>query len=229
MISNSGTKGDFDLIVLQDACRVRYWGLDYFDTVIDIGANIGVFSIMMRMLHPKARIIAVEPSNRSLDILRSNLDHMHIEIDARALGDGSVMHLQYGRKKSPMGDWFSPHKKHKYSDSVETVPFWMIFEDNDCKIGDKFFVKIDCEGCEQYLVGDIKSENILVRASQVLLEVHFKAPKNPWHGDYMPEFEIYEEWVNDIFSKTHTIELFRFKIDRGYGHYCIRRKRSQQE
>jgi FkbM family methyltransferase len=225
MISNSRAKGDFDLIVFQDMCRVRDWGLNYFDIVIDIGANIGVFSIMMRMLHPNARIIAVEPSDRSLDILKSNLDHMDIDIDTRGLGDGSVMHLQYGRKKSPMGDWFSPHKKHKYSHSVKTVPFWKLFKDHNGNLDKKFFVKIDCEGGEQYLIGDTKSEDILVKAHQVFLEIHFKAKKNPWHSEGMIEFKAYEEWVNDVFSKTHDIELFHFKIDRGFGHYCIRKKK----
>jgi FkbM family methyltransferase len=224
LISNSGSKGDLKLIVFRDLCRVRNWGLDFFDVVFDIGANIGAFSLLMRMLHINAKIIAVEPSNRNLDVLRTNLDHLGIVIDTRGLGDGSEMYLQYGRKRSPMSDWFSPHRKHKYSHTIETVQFWKIFEDHKCRLEDKFFVKIDCEGAERYLIGDSKSGDVLTSAEQVFMEVHFNAERNPWHGGRDLEWKDYDDWIKDTFSKTHDIDLHYFNINKGHGHYCIKKK-----
>jgi len=220
MLVNSKCKGEFNLIVNCDLCRVRKWGLDYFDTVIDIGANIGVFSIMMKMLHPRAKILAVEPSYRNLKQLKTNIGHMEIGLDTRGLGDGSKMWHRYGRRESPVGDWFSKEETHG-SFSIETAPFWKVFEDNGCEIGNKLFVKIDCEGCEQYLIGDTKSEEILATAKQVFFEVHFKAPKNKIYGKGTLEWVEYNDWVNDIFGKTHKIDYFKSDKNRGFGHYCI--------
>ncbi len=223
---NSKSKGEFNLIVNCDLCRVRQWGLDYFDTVIDIGANIGVFSILMKMLHPKARIVAVEPSHRSLGELKSNISNMEICLDTRGLGDGSTMYHKFGRRRSPVGDWFV---KEKQDDSfpIQTAPFWKIFEDNSCMVGNNLFVKIDCEGAEQYLIGDKKSEEILVSAQQVFLEIHFKGSKNVLHGNYVPEFKTYHNWVNSTFDRTHTIDYFKSHAEKGFGHYCIKTKTSR--
>jgi FkbM family methyltransferase len=227
MLVNSKSRGEFDLLVLHDVCQVRHWGLNYFDAVIDIGANVGVFSIMMRMLHPHAKIVAIEPSHRSIELLKSNVSHMNIGIDERGLGDGSVLYHKFGRKKSPVADYFTPEENEE-SFTIQTEPFWKLFEDNGYKVDSKLFVKIDCEGGEQYLVGDTKSEKILLNAEQVFIEIHFKAKKNIWRlDDYIPKFEFYKEWVNDVFSETHDIDLFNFKIGRGHGNYCIRKKKSQ--
>jgi FkbM family methyltransferase len=220
---NSKSKGEFNLIVNCDLCRVRHWGLNYFDTVIDVGANVGVFSMMMKMLHPKAKILAVEPSYRNLKELKSNIRNMEIDLETRGLGDGSTMYHRFGRKQSPVGDWFTKENESS-SFSIETAPFWQIFWENGCDFGNNLFVKIDCEGCEQYLIGDRRSEEILVTADQIFLEVHFIAPKEKVFGKCVLEFSDYDNWIKDIFSRTHDIEYYKSDKNRGFGHYCIRIK-----
>jgi len=220
---NSKCKGEFNLIVNCDLCRVRHWGVDYFDTVIDIGANVGVFSMMMKMLHPKAKILAVEPSHRNLKDLEENIKNMEIDLDTRGLGDGSVMYHRYGRKRSPVGDWFVKEDGGSLF-SIQTVPFWQIFEENNCKLGNKLFVKIDCEGCERYLIGDKRSEDILATAKQIFLEVHFKAPREKVFGRNVLDWVAYNEWIRNVFGKSHTIDYFKSDKHRGFGHYSIRKR-----
>ncbi|MDT3396245.1 FkbM family methyltransferase [Streptomyces sp. B1866] len=41
--------------------------------IVDVGANIGLFSIFMRRRYPRARVIAFEPAPETLDALRRNL------------------------------------------------------------------------------------------------------------------------------------------------------------
>ena len=218
---NSKCKGEFNLIVNWDICRVRHWGLNYFDTVIDIGANIGVFSMMMKMLHPKAKILAVEPSIRNIRPLRANIKNMEIDLETRGLGDGSTMYHRYGRKRGPVGDWFSKERVGG-AFSIKTAPFWKIFKDNGCEKGNRLFVKIDCEGAERYLIGDYRSESILKTADQVFLEIHFKAPKEKTFGKHAIPYSEYNKWIRKLFYRTHDIEYFKSDKNRGFGHYCIR-------
>jgi FkbM family methyltransferase len=197
--------------------------LDYFNTVVDIGANVGVFSMMMKMLHPKAKILAVEPSLNNLKELKDNIENMEIDLETRGLGDGSTMYHMFGRKRSPVGDWFTkdPEKGHF---SIRTAPLWKIFKDNDLEKGNRLFIKIDCEGCEQYLIGDQRSENILKSADQVFLEIHFRAPKEEIFGKCVRSYSEYNKWVRGLFYKTHDIKYFKSDKNKGFGHYCIASK-----
>lgn len=58
-------------IVCCDVYGARRLPADPF--IVDIGANVGTFSLYARWVRPGARITAVEPMNENLDYLRRNL------------------------------------------------------------------------------------------------------------------------------------------------------------
>ena len=180
----------------------------------------------MKMLHPRSKILAVEPSLFNLKELKSNIEHMEIDLDTRGLGDGSKMYHMFGRKRSPVGDWFTkdPNSGHF---SIDTAPLWKIFKDNGFEKGKRLAIKIDCEGCEQYLIGDQKSENILKSADHVFLEIHFRAPKEKVLGKCALTYSEYNDWVRKTFYLTHHIDYFKSDKNRGFGHYCLRKKTSK--
>ena len=66
-------------ILHRDYYDLRKFSPGSFDTIIDIGANIGMFSLYARFLQPLARIIAIEPHPAIFKILQDNTRRMDIE------------------------------------------------------------------------------------------------------------------------------------------------------
>ena len=96
------------------------------DRVLDIGANIGAWSVMVAKRG--CSVIAIEPLyyRELLNIVRRN--NLDVKIIRCAIGDGAPQILSYGRRKELVNF-------RKFSDIIlEHGPF--------------DFVKIDCEGGE---------------------------------------------------------------------------------
>lgn len=71
------------------------------DTLIDIGANIGVYTLYAALRHPRARVIAIEPEYANLHLLKDNIIANSLQervcVYALALSDRSgvsQLHLQ---------------------------------------------------------------------------------------------------------------------------------------
>lgn len=47
--------------------------------IVDIGANIGYFSVMMANAAPNAEIVAIEPVERNVELLRENIEHNDVD------------------------------------------------------------------------------------------------------------------------------------------------------
>lgn len=54
--------------------------------VVDIGANIGAFSVLARTLWPKARIVAYEPEPENFALLERNTARLEVERHRQAVG-----------------------------------------------------------------------------------------------------------------------------------------------
>jgi FkbM family methyltransferase len=56
------------------------------ETILDIGANVGFFSVAARAYYPLARIHAYEPNRRSFEFLKSNAEQLGINVYQEAVG-----------------------------------------------------------------------------------------------------------------------------------------------
>ena len=62
------------------------------DTILDIGASIGLFTIYVKELYPKSRIICFEPEKGNFSCLKSNVkDYKNVSIYNLAVGDRSAI------------------------------------------------------------------------------------------------------------------------------------------
>lgn len=59
--------------MVLDQYHLSRWRGEHFDTVVDLGAHIGTFTIQAARLFPQARILAVEPYPASFDFLGQNI------------------------------------------------------------------------------------------------------------------------------------------------------------
>ena len=154
------------------------------DIIIDIGANIGMFSILMAKLHPYAKIFAVEPVAETFVKLCQNIKLNNLTnispINAAVSGRERIQQIIY----SPSGlggasSYFSGNAMDELT-GHETIHVGCItldeillkFNIEECKL-----LKIDCEGAEyeilynskllekiNYLVGEFH-ENTLLQES----------------------------------------------------------------
>jgi FkbM family methyltransferase len=60
------------------------------DLIVDLGANIGAFTVLVNALNPEASVLSVEPVPSNLKILLDNLDKNNVDpscVEPIAVGD----------------------------------------------------------------------------------------------------------------------------------------------
>jgi FkbM family methyltransferase len=119
------------------------------DTIVDIGGNIGFFSMTARSRFPNAVIHTYEPNPNIQEYLFANLKDLNVKIFPEAVG------LQDGTVKIDFGDGslFSKTKESK-DGGINKTSFQNVLKRMDKKID---LLKIDCEGAEWDILQDVKS------------------------------------------------------------------------
>ena len=219
--SDRRTSREFKLIVLQDLYRIRGYGQDHFELILDIGANIGIFSVYAKTMFPDARIVAVEPSHEALEMLKKNTALFEIEIDERALGTGEPLY-QKDRTMLFNSRFVPQDVEGGGTYSVETASLEQIFTDHACFLSRPYLLKLDIEGGERYLLGHIGSETVLRHARQISMELHFRSLKYPY--EHWLDFATYNDWIHALLDDTHDITYYCSSRHESYGHYYITRK-----
>jgi FkbM family methyltransferase len=111
-------------------------------TIIDVGANVGFFSLAARDFYPSAIIHAYEPNPRILPLLRANTLNLEIQIQPEAVGDrnGHVTMVDSGP---------SDQAKTRIADASDQAIRQVTIETLIERIGGSVdLLKLDCEGAE---------------------------------------------------------------------------------
>jgi len=140
-----GTVNDFLTIFLDDDYRLELhkWEVS---TVLDIGANLGFFSVAARNAFPDARIHAYEPNKALSKHLRTHAGQAGFDVHYEAVGleDGHV-------KLDLRGDTNQTRSQVDEQGDVPQVAFRKAVE----RLGGRVdFAKIDCEGAEWEFLED---------------------------------------------------------------------------
>lgn len=156
---------------------VVYFKKDYGDvygneSIIDIGANIGAFSIYAANQSPKAMIYAYEPNRSNFQILKNNIEenNLHGRVVIHNLGvaaaKGSLK--LYISEGSPYHSIYPSAEKQKYIE-MSCCRLKDIFTDNDIKKCD--LLKIDCEGAEYEIFYNTPAE-YFAKIDRIRMEYH---------------------------------------------------------
>ncbi|MEN6552043.1 MAG: FkbM family methyltransferase [Methanobacterium sp.] len=158
----------------------RIWG-DYeygikpkdvanFNTVIDIGAHIGLFSVFLGYLNPECKILSFEMDENNYKNLKKNIKNCNVKnvfpfncavsekselinyYSGRGSSEFSIKKISFSDEK-PLID-----ENKKNVDQIKSVTLNDIIEKNNLNCID--FLKIDCEGAEYEIIFSINEDNM---------------------------------------------------------------------
>jgi FkbM family methyltransferase len=207
-------------LVVNDVFKLRQHMGRKVLNVLDVGANIGLFSQCASILFPEAQIIALEPCKEIFKVLKRNVEFLGT-VEPINMGFGVDGHVKPILDDSfPLGS-MAKRCSHKEEGALPSMSLPTLVNKYLKKEGE-FLFKFDCEGAEASLVGDEESEGILKEALHIGMEVHFYAKPEKTH-EWL-EWSVYNDWVHDVFEATHDILYHESSKKIGYGHYVLRRK-----
>ncbi len=153
------------------------------DTVVDIGANIGVFSILAaRQVGPAGRVVAVEPNPETADQLERNvrlngLSNVHVWRAAVAGRAGTMsLHLGDAALFSSLLPSVDSRRATGRTVQVSCVTLSDILAKEAIERVD--LLKMDCEGAE-YDIFDAADDELWSRLPAIVMETHRIEGRSP--------------------------------------------------
>lgn len=143
------------------------------DVVVDVGANIGVFSVMAA--RAGARVVAVEPFPDNVEHLRRNLaanDCAGAQVVAGALADANGSARLYLGRKGVVHQLFEKDERGERLEQhidVPTLTLEELMRRHELERVD--LLKLDCEGAEGLILAS-SPRDLLARVGAISMEFH---------------------------------------------------------
>jgi FkbM family methyltransferase len=170
-------KNDIQTIIEQFVGQV-YTAEDYDlqddSVILDIGANIGTFSVYItKYLKGKFRIFSYEPYPDNFELLKKNIELNKLEENVKIFQMGAgkrkeTRELFVSEEGNAYHSMYFENAKSK-NITIEVLPLKDIFETNN--IRSCGFLKIDCEGAEYEILYNTP-EQIYGRIKYMSIEYH---------------------------------------------------------
>lgn len=121
------------------------------DTFLDVGANVGFYSLVLSVTQPKTQVVAFEPNPRIFQLLKSNVaanhfDHVTCEPLALSDSDGTAtLYLNQSDMSASLRDDFDSHRTETVAVRTTSLDHYI----NRQEIRGRLIVKVDVEGHEE--------------------------------------------------------------------------------
>jgi FkbM family methyltransferase len=193
--------GDYEPAELALICRL----LQSDSVFLDVGANVGIFSLVASRVSPEARILAFEPTGKTFDRLSRNIalnGAKNVTPLRFALGNFSgqaTLNLN-AKGKDGLNTLGKPSHPDSEPTGTETVPITTLDEFiRSSQVGRVDVMKVDAEGAELFIFQGGK--NLLQRpdAPVILYEAFITSTKG---FDYHPVeiFWLLDQWGFSAFT-----------------------------
>ncbi len=181
---DSGDAYVFREVFIDDVYQLNAL-LGPLDTVVDLGANIGLFSL--RAARQARRVVAVESCAANCDLARRNLARNGLEdritlVEAAATGE-SQAHVRLHLSQHAGGHSLQRHLAVRWPNDAVSLVRAISLADlfDEYRIQRCSLLKCDIEGSE-YAVIERAPLEILQRVERFLIEAHPGRDDRPWHG-----------------------------------------------
>lgn len=156
------------------------------DTILDVGAHIGFFTIYSAKQAPKGKVYAFEPSRNSFNVLQRHIEMNKLE---------NVISENYGVLKNSgsatlfvdesfaIGNSMFSNDSLLSRESVETISLPDIL--NKYKIRKIDLLKLDCEGAEFEIILNLSKDD-LAKIVKIAAEIHYNIGN--YHIDDLVKF-----------------------------------------
>jgi len=152
------------------------------DVVVDIGANIGAFTVLAAaQVGPSGRVFAFEPSSAVYDRLLRNLELNHLSnvtpIKCAVGGENGRAKLELGVKSAyaTICHGIDGRQDQSPTEDVEVRRLSDIVREHNIDRID--LLKMDCEGAE-YAIFDTLEQTLAATVRQIAMEVHDISGRN---------------------------------------------------
>ena len=170
-------------------------------TFLDLGANVGMFSMAARFMNPGARIIAVEPNSFAYKLLQENVKNLDVETHRMALGNGERYYHVKGYTRSSLSVSFDRRGRgvnpSRMGEGIPSMPLADMIR--SFQIEGSLFIKVDVEGAEDCLM-ELESEKVIRDSVGFHIEIHGTAKCNEMR-----------RWMHSQFRVTHQFRFYRFR------------------
>lgn len=138
--------------------------------IVDGGSNIGVSVIFFKTLYPDARVLAFEPAERAYELLSRNAGALPgVELHRVALGRENAVVSFYGEQDDPTWLRQSTRPERPSAPRQTRVEQRRLSEFLD---GEVDLLKLDIEGAEEEVVGELAESGAMERVQQLIVEYH---------------------------------------------------------
>ena len=143
------------------------------DIVVDIGGQIGTFTVMAAWKANKGHVYTFEPTSLNFPMLQENVainNLTNVTLYKKAVSDTNgiaYMHLSSDNTGGHSLSWKTDEKQQK--EAVPTITLATLMEDNEIDHID--FLKMDCEGAE-YDIFYTAPLDVLGRIRKIAIEYH---------------------------------------------------------
>lgn len=166
----------------------EYWVSDFIwrnvksgATVVDIGANLGYYTVMLAdLVGPTGRVVAFEPNPRLFNLLQSNVEingfRSRTQCHAKAVTgiSGEVLNFVIPPTDPKNGGLMVPLPDHQPRPGMIELPVETLALD-DLNVGPIDFIKIDVEGAEEALWSGI--QQTIKRSPDIQIILEFNAAR----------------------------------------------------
>ncbi len=143
------------------------------ETIVDLGASVGLATLRLLSSHPNARVVAVEADPVLIPRLRENVSGLPVTVVHAAIAAGAGERQFY---RSDMDSWGNSLEKTSSRQTPVTVPTVSLAELLDANdIDDVDLLKLDIEGAEW----EVFDGPVDPRVAAIVGEVHGREEKTP--------------------------------------------------
>lgn len=141
------------------------------DIIIDIGANIGTYSILQAKNNPKSTIFSFEPASSTFQLLKENISSnkaSNIKPFKLGVAKSTGTRIFYSHKASGLSS-LSQKRQGMTKHRIKTTTLADIFKSNKLKRCD--ILKMDCEGAEYEVLFNTPTR-LFKKIKSLVIEYH---------------------------------------------------------